>query len=112
LNCTFCPLRVNSEVQTQNNFYNPGGKITSSMMIYPNPATESTTIDYAVGTEGYVKIELLDLSGKLIKNVLNENMISGFYRTELNTQDLQNGVFLIKTQMGNDVFTQKLSVLK
>jgi Secretion system C-terminal sorting domain/Metallo-peptidase family M12B Reprolysin-like len=112
-NCVFCPLlKATNSVQEQNNFYNPGGKISSSMMVYPNPTAESTTIDYGVSNDGNVKIDLLDISSKMIKSILNENMSAGYYRTELNTLSLENGVYLIRTQIGNDVFTQKLSILK
>jgi len=84
---------------------NEDNKITG-IQVYPNPAANSIHInlpDY----ENYIKAELLDMQGKVLKTVTlnNENII-------LSTEDINNGLYLIRLISNQGIELKKISVLK
>jgi len=64
---------------------NLSDSITESKLgiIYPNPTTEGITINYEVATDelngGMISIQVYDLSGRLISNLVNRNHEPGCY---------------------------------
>lgn len=63
-------------------------KNTPRITIYPNPANEQLNI---LLPEGMFNIEVYDLRGKLITKLDNVN-----YKTDINTQQLSEGLYLLK----------------
>ncbi len=61
---------------------------TSSVNIYPNPASEKLIIE---SKEPVLSIELFDLSGKQIKGIQRNNNL-----TELNLSGISNGTYILK----------------
>jgi hypothetical protein len=54
---------------------------------YPNPATGKTQIDYTIAAASDVTIEVYDVTGRIIKSVLNSNVDRGQHTIELNDLD-------------------------
>jgi len=67
--------------------------LPSRVFIFPNPVTTNLTIS---GTDKDVKINLFDLSGKLLKSVSAQDN-----STNVNVTSLQRGVYLL--QVGGQV---------
>ncbi len=65
---------------------------TSSLEIYPNPATNELTI---VAFSDDAKITIMDISGKI---VLEENMVN--YTKVISIAQLNNGIYFIKIESG------------
>ncbi len=64
---------------------------------YPNPFNPVTMIDYRIPSDMNVTIAVFDISGKLVKNILNNEMKSaGFYSVEFNGSDLSSGTYIYK----------------
>lgn len=61
---------------------------------YPNPFVGSTNIDYILPSEGKVTINLFNQQGQLIKVLVNEFQAIGTHSVELNSNDLQPGIYL------------------
>lgn len=61
--------------------------------VYPNPSNGFAYVQYAVPTPSKVKVEIFDLSGKLIATPFNAQQGSGNYRVELPTAELAAGVY-------------------
>jgi uncharacterized delta-60 repeat protein len=56
----------------------------NSVLIYPNPIKNSSTLDYVLTKNENITISLNDLSGRLVKNyIMNENENKGEHKTEL-----------------------------
>lgn len=49
----------------------------SDFIVFPNPSSESVNLEFTVRTEGKVKLELFDNSGKLIAVVFNSHVKAG-----------------------------------
>ncbi len=52
----------------------------SRMNVYPNPAATSTNVDFDVRANGPVRVELIDLSGRVLQVLLNERRAVGQVR--------------------------------
>lgn len=60
---------------------------------YPNPASESTTINYIVNKRSYVSLKLNDVNGKEIGSYVNKVMLPGSYHVGINLQRFKTGVY-------------------
>ncbi len=76
---------------------------------YPNPIETTSTVQFGFSKETKVKIDLLDLTGKKIKNLVNDKFIKGQYEIELNAKEFNNGIYILKftTEQG---FTKSIKI--
>lgn len=74
----------------------------SNLILFPNPANSSTTIFYQQAD----LINVLDLSGKLLTQY--SNLIGN--KLELNTEEFENGVYIIQLINNGKVETEKLII--
>lgn len=85
---------------------------------YPNPFNPSTEIKYQIIDNGSVKITVLDLLGREVKTLINEETLPGIYRTTWNGEDNNNlnvstGVYFYRIDFSgaNSHFTQTKKML-
>lgn len=67
--------------------------VSGTFSIHPNPAAEYFNITGSENT-GSLKIELMDLSGRMILN--EEHQTTGAYSIPVNTQQLSSGIYFIR----------------
>lgn len=82
---------------------------------YPNPFNPTTTINYEIPADGIVSLKLYDISGKEIKNLINEFKPAGYYSLQINAGDLPSGTYLYRlSAAGNQDFssTKKMILTK
>ena len=84
---------------------------------YPNPFNPITTLRYYVPEKILVRISIFDISGNLIKMLVNEVKNAGFYSARWgainnNSQPVSAGVYFYKIHAGNFVDTKKMILLK
>jgi len=101
---SLCNGRNNTELEGNN---------TSLFNIFPNPAKSMVTIDYQLSKEENVNIELYNVSGKL-QQIISSNEVKsvGRYNTAIDITKLKAGVYLVKAQIGNEKFIEKLIKLR
>lgn len=81
--------------------------------ISPNPVTYKAEISFMVFEIGYVRIELLDLLGRSIKNIYNNYTEADKESTvEFDVSEFTQGVYLIRIQSPDGVVTEKVTVVK
>ncbi len=70
----------------------------SELMIsnYPNPFNPSTTIEYSIPSDGYLKIDVFTADGRQLKTVFEGNVQSGRYNKDLNFGEINasSGVYI------------------
>jgi hypothetical protein len=71
--------------------------------LYPNPAQHHVTIE---GVDIYQRIQLLDVSGKLVK----EQLLNGQFTIIMNLEGLRSGLYLMRLMNGKDTMTIKLMI--
>jgi hypothetical protein len=79
---------------------------------FPNPFNPSTTIQYAVPEAGSVSIDLLDLKGNSVKNLVEGRLSAGYHSVVLNGSDIPSGVYLIRMAAARFTAIRKCILLK
>ena len=81
--------------------------ITSDIKVYPNPFTETATISYKLKKDAFVSIELLNLEGKRIEVITNQNQTVGDYQVNFNSSE-RPGVYIIRMLVDEQVYHHRL----
>jgi hypothetical protein len=79
---------------------------------YPNPFNPLCTIPYTIDVNEHVRIDLLNISGKIIRTLVSKDHIPGNYNVHINEPSLGSGVYLVRVQSGAQVEVQKIMMLK
>lgn len=79
---------------------------------YPNPFNPSTTIGFALPESGDIKLEVFDMTGRLVRTLLNETRVAGYHEVAFDASQLSSGVYTYNLQTGNTVITRKLTLVK
>ncbi|MEO6166091.1 MAG: T9SS type A sorting domain-containing protein, partial [Chitinophagales bacterium] len=85
--------------------------------IYPNPFSSSTTISFSVPQDSRIQIELLDIAGRKLRTLLDENVDAGYsalsagkHEIKLNRDQLSAGIYFIKFLLGGVVMMKKVVI--
>ena len=84
-------------------------QLDAAIKLYPNPATEKATIAIDLKEAKDVSIELYDLNGNLLKAATYANWL-GLSTVEMNTNQLNAGVYLVKVTIDGEISTKRLVV--
>ena len=80
----------------------------------PNPFNPTTSLNVVVANDGYVSVNVYNITGQHIATLLNGYMdanTSG-YMVNWNASNLSSGVYLVRAETAGSVSTQKLMLLK
>ncbi|MBK7267655.1 MAG: T9SS type A sorting domain-containing protein [Ignavibacteriales bacterium] len=79
---------------------------------YPNPFNSSTIIEYALPKDGLVSIKLYDITGRLVKQLVNEQKPSGRHKTTIESGNLASGIYIYSLRVNDININKKLVILK
>lgn len=79
---------------------------------YPNPFNPETKIRFRVPERSDVKIKVFDITGRLVKVLLDENIIAGVYEMQWNASDMPSGIYFYRLEAGNYVLTKRMILVK
>ncbi len=79
---------------------------------YPNPFNPSTTFSFSIRERSFVTLEVTDIVGRTVAQVLNESLPPGSHTREWNAQGLPSGVYLYRMRAGTFTASGKLMLLK
>jgi hypothetical protein len=80
--------------------------------ILPNPAEGRATVTLHLPAADHVDMELLDLAGKPVLHLFTGTMAQGAQRVELPTDQLPEGLYLLRLSTGAAFYTTKLAVAR
>jgi spore germination protein YaaH len=80
------------------------------LIVYPNPFSDAATINYSIIEEAGVKIELLDVTGKLIEVIADEKQPPGRKALQIDAGHIAKGIYLLKLQVNGKAAFVKLAV--
>jgi len=83
-------------------------EIQLGFALYPNPTTESSTVQFKLSGKQSVSLEVKNILGQTISNVLNEEMDGGLHEVKLPT--LPKGIYMIDLYTGNKHHVRRLIV--
>ena len=82
------------------------------MKNYPNPFNPATKIDFKIPADGFVRLSVYDISGKLVKELINEFKTKGDYQIGFNGSNLSSGVYFYKLEINGKSFVSKMTLIK
>ena len=79
---------------------------------YPNPFNPSTNIEYSVPNNTVVSLQVFDITGRLVKTLVNERKAAGSYTVSFNSSSLASGVYFYRIQTGSNTISKKMTLIK
>ncbi|MBL0310825.1 MAG: T9SS type A sorting domain-containing protein [Bacteroidetes bacterium] len=77
---------------------------------FPNPFVEQANIRYNLIEDSQVKLEVFDISGKLVSRILDENQKTGVHSSVFTAKNygFLSGIFIVKMTVNGEVFSRQL----
>jgi len=66
---------------------------------FPNPFNPSTTIEFALPTDGHAVITVFDMSGKEVSRLVNEVKSAGYHNVKFDGSTLSSGSYFYKIEV-------------
>jgi hypothetical protein len=84
---------------------------------YPNPFNPETTISYAIKDAGEVHLEIYNLKGQRVRNLVSGKQNTGYYHVVFNGLDdkgqpLSSGIYLYRLTTGSFTSTRKMMLME
>jgi hypothetical protein len=79
---------------------------------YPNPFNPITNIDYEIYKAGIIELNVFDIRGKNVANLLNEKKARGKYSVVFNATNLASGVYYYKMKTYDFIEVKKMLFIK
>ncbi len=80
------------------------------MEAYPNPAVDVLNIDFHIREAAEVKINILDISGRIIQTESLGNKDAGEYSASISVDNMSAGVYLYMIEAGNQRLVKRVAV--
>ena len=81
--------------------------------IYPNPAVSNVNIELSLSSPKQVNIDIYDTQGKLMRaNAFGGTLDAGTMNTVIDVKDIPVGVYNLQIQLGDELLTRRLILLK
>jgi hypothetical protein len=79
---------------------------------YPNPFNPTTTIVFHVAARSHVSLNVYDMLGRKVAQLINEEMMPGKYKTAFDGAALPSGAYFYRLQAGDASFTKSMMLVK
>ncbi|MBM2845447.1 MAG: Regulator, partial [Bacteroidetes bacterium] len=79
---------------------------------YPNPFNPATTINYQSPITSHVSLKILDLLGREVAALVNEEKPAGSYKASWDAAKMPSGVYFYRLNAGEFVETKKMVLLR
>lgn len=79
---------------------------------FPNPFNPTTTIKFYLKQGGKVKLDVYNMIGQKVDELLNQELPSGFHEIEFNASGLASGVYIYRLSIGTRFTSVKKMILE
>lgn len=79
---------------------------------YPNPFNPSTNISFDLPSSSKVRIEVFDITGRLVSVLTNQVYEAGSHQVVFNAKGLATGTYIVKANLAGTVKTQTITLVK
>lgn len=114
----YCKVSINGSTSAQSNTIYVGftgldeAYVKTDFEVYPNPANDKLFFRYTINKTDVVELKLMDIEGRCIKSILNDEQTAGEYKLETDINDLNKGMYFYQFRYGESVLSGKLIVVK
>ncbi len=84
----------------------------SSLVMYPNPAQNELNIEFVLDKKAPVSVQIIDISGRIVKEVMNENLSTGNNNININLNEVKNGFYFVRMSSMNGTKVSRLMIAK
>jgi plastocyanin len=74
----------------------------ATIKAYPNPASQFINVDFFVPESNRIRIDLIDITGKVVGNLLEANYNQGNYKISVPLNDYSGGRYFVRYTNGNE----------
>jgi hypothetical protein len=79
---------------------------------YPNPFNPTTNITYSLKQTGEVRLSVFDILGREVAVLVDDVQNAGQHTITFTGTDLSTGIYLYRLQIGKEVITKKMVLVK
>jgi hypothetical protein len=79
---------------------------------YPNPFNPSTTITYSVPVDSPVRLTVTDITGRVVRTLVDSRHAAGTYRVNVEMLNLSSGVYLYRLEAAGQTMTRTMTLIK
>ena len=84
----------------------------SILNTYPNPFNPVLNISYNLVKGSQVRVDIYDINGKLVENVIAQYQAAGSYGFIWNASQLASGNYIVKLDLGDRKYSNTITLLK
>lgn len=84
----------------------------NSITNYPNPFNPATQIRYSIKEKGFVSLQVYDVLGNKVADLVNEYKPAGSYDASFDASSLPSGIYISRIKAGNYLETKKMLFVK
>jgi len=107
------PSHLQMKVPQDLSAYEPGSPLRFDLaQNYPNPFNQQTVIRYQLASAGKVSIELFNLQGQYVCEILHAEQNAGSYTINTDMGNLASGVYYYKFQAGEFTAIRRMILLR
>jgi hypothetical protein len=81
----------------------------NNLSVYPNPGASFVNISFIMENPANVKLQLVDVSGKLIRKI-NPSVMKGENVLTMDLEGIENGIYFLRLETATAVETKKISI--
>jgi photosystem II stability/assembly factor-like uncharacterized protein len=79
---------------------------------YPNPFNPSTTIEFSIPKDDRVRLNVYDVTGRVVATVMDKNLKAGSHSISFNADKLATGVYFYKLTTSTGEMTRKMVLVR
>ncbi len=79
---------------------------------YPNPFNPSTNIKFEIPISGNVKLNVYNILGEEVEELINEYMNKGIHSVKFEERNFASGIYIYILKAGSKIFTKKMILIK
>jgi hypothetical protein len=79
---------------------------------YPNPFNPVTSIEFSLPKSGFVKLNVYDMLGKQVAELVNSQKSAGDYIVDFDASALSTGIYFYRLEVNDFIAVKKLAVIK
>lgn len=79
---------------------------------YPNPFNPTTNIEFSLPEKSFVKLNVFDINGRQISQLVNENLSAGTFKYDFNAENHPSGTYFYKLETDKFSETKKMILMK
>jgi hypothetical protein len=79
---------------------------------YPNPFNPTTTINYSIADKGLVTLDIFNIRGEIVSQLVNRNQPTGNYSVTFDASKLSSGTYIYRLVSNGNQIAKKMLLIK